>query len=299
MRPRLTLALGAALALVAAFSAAPAGAGPAKRVVAIEWNYAEDLLAVGVRPVGIADIKGMEDWTPVQVPAGVKDVGTRTEPSLERIAALEPDLIIAPKGRIVRSLDQLREIARVKIMNPFPQKQGRDTQYRVMLDELRQVAKAVGRRARADAVIRSLDRSYAPLRKRLKKAGLARAKVTVGMAGGTLAAPGLRLFTDNSVTAAVLRRLGLRNAWTAKPRHYGYTEGGIEQLRKVERNWFVFAYPRQFSDIIRGIQEQDAWTELALARNGRARTVPGNTWPFGGPLATRVLAQRITGALVR
>lgn len=31
-----------------------------ERVVAREWTYAEDLLALGVQPVGVADIAGYE-----------------------------------------------------------------------------------------------------------------------------------------------------------------------------------------------------------------------------------------------
>ena len=32
--------------------------GVPKRIVALEWLYAEDVLALGVQPVGIADMKG-------------------------------------------------------------------------------------------------------------------------------------------------------------------------------------------------------------------------------------------------
>ena len=38
---------------------------PAKRVVVLEWTYAEDLLAVGVQPVGSADIANYKKWVNV------------------------------------------------------------------------------------------------------------------------------------------------------------------------------------------------------------------------------------------
>ena len=67
-----------------------------ERVVVLEWTYAEDLLALGIQPVGVADVAGYEAWVNVEPELGddVVDVGTRQEPSLESIAALEPDLII-------------------------------------------------------------------------------------------------------------------------------------------------------------------------------------------------------------
>ncbi|WP_152549453.1 hypothetical protein [Geomicrobium sp. JCM 19038] len=33
-----------------------------ERVVALEWLYAENLLALGIDPVGVADIEGFETW---------------------------------------------------------------------------------------------------------------------------------------------------------------------------------------------------------------------------------------------
>src|SRR5690554_3608607 len=75
--------------------------GPVQNVVALEWTYAEDLLAVGVQPVGVADIEGYNSWVQIEekLDQGVVDIGTRQEPSLEKIAELNPDLIIAIKFR--------------------------------------------------------------------------------------------------------------------------------------------------------------------------------------------------------
>src|SRR5690242_17122902 len=36
-----------------------------QRVVALEWTYVEDLLALGVQPVGIADIEGYKAWVKI------------------------------------------------------------------------------------------------------------------------------------------------------------------------------------------------------------------------------------------
>src|SRR5690606_28871868 len=59
--------------------------GVPQRIVALEWTYAEDLLALGIQPAGVADVAGYETWVNVE-PAladSVVDVGTRQEPSLE------------------------------------------------------------------------------------------------------------------------------------------------------------------------------------------------------------------------
>ncbi|KNF08995.1 hypothetical protein CLPU_4c00410 [Gottschalkia purinilytica] len=35
---------------------------PAKRVVVLEWIYGENLLSLGVQPVGMTDIPGFKEW---------------------------------------------------------------------------------------------------------------------------------------------------------------------------------------------------------------------------------------------
>ena len=89
----LLMALCAALLIPASADAAP------KRVVAIEWDTVENLHMLGMSPVGAADMKGYDTWVAAPRPRGMKDVGSRQSPSLERIAALRPDLIVVPDYR--------------------------------------------------------------------------------------------------------------------------------------------------------------------------------------------------------
>src|SRR5690625_641880 len=52
---------------------------PAKKVVALEWTYGEDLLALGVQPAGMADIEGYNEWVNIEeeLDDTVEDVGDR------------------------------------------------------------------------------------------------------------------------------------------------------------------------------------------------------------------------------
>ncbi|KAF6582703.1 ABC transporter substrate-binding protein, partial [Paenibacillus sp. EKM205P] len=70
---------------------------PAQRVVVLEWTFTEDLIALGVQPVGNADNANYKVYvTPeAALDSNVVDVGTRNEPNLEAIASLKPDLIIS------------------------------------------------------------------------------------------------------------------------------------------------------------------------------------------------------------
>src|SRR5699024_4453486 len=68
---------------------------PAERVVVLEWQQVEDVLTLGVTPVGVADPDGYRQWVTAEtLPEDVADVGDRAESDLDSIYALDPDLII-------------------------------------------------------------------------------------------------------------------------------------------------------------------------------------------------------------
>jgi len=82
------------------------------RIVALEYSFVDALAQVGVSPVGVAD-----DNDKTRILQEVRDkiqpwqsVGTRSQPSLEAIAALKPDLIIADPSRHTAVYEELKKI---------------------------------------------------------------------------------------------------------------------------------------------------------------------------------------------
>lgn len=295
--PRLAAVL-VAVAAAGALTAPGAHAAPS-RVVALEWEYVEDLLALGITPVGAADLKGFRTWVPIRLPGGIRDVGTRQEPSLERIAALRPDLIITPTFRSARTIDNLRKIAPTMALEPYPAQRRTDEQYVAMVNNFRRIAKRVGRSSRGEQVITKLTRTQRSLKAKLRRGGRARIRITVVQPGGSVGSPQLRLFTRNSLTNGVLRRLGLRNNWTVPNEKYGFSTVGMEALRRVQNGWAAFIYPAQYESTVKRFTSQSSFKSLQMVKKGRVRTMPGNTWPFGGPISTRVYAEQLAAALLR
>jgi iron complex transport system substrate-binding protein len=293
-RPVLMASLVAALA--AALLAPPAQAAP-KRIVALEWDAVENLVALGIKPVGAADLRGYRTYVSIGLPGGITDVGRRQEPSIERIAKLKPDLIVMPGYRGGASLKTLRKISKVLVTNPYPGDTSDGAQFDAMVKDFRAIGTAVGRRARAESVLRGMSSSLSSLRARLARAGRSRARVTIATPGGTSGTPAARLFTNNSAAAEILRRLGLRNAWTAPAGRYGFSTVGVEALRKVQRGWLAFVYPGELAGQIKRFTAQDSYKRLDMVRRKRVRNLRGNTWLFGGPLSAKVFAERLTGAL--
>src|SRR5690606_16293795 len=92
---------------------------PATRAVGLEWALVEYLVTLGVMPVGVADVPGYTAWVQgAPLAEGVADVGVRGEPSVEAIAALRPDLVLATPNVNEGALTQLEAVAPVVVVRP-------------------------------------------------------------------------------------------------------------------------------------------------------------------------------------
>lgn len=84
-----------------------------QRVVVLDTGELDDALALGVKPVGAVRIDvatGFLSYLEGQT-EGIEEVGTISEPNLEKIAALDPDLILSSTVRHEAIYEQLNEIA--------------------------------------------------------------------------------------------------------------------------------------------------------------------------------------------
>jgi iron complex transport system substrate-binding protein len=144
-------------------------------------------------------------------------------------------------------------------------------------------------------VLQDLSNTIARDKAKLERAGRAGASVAIATPGGTSSAPAIRMFTANSAAADVVRRLGLRDGWSASAR-YGFATTGLEGLSRVG-GWLAFVYPPQFSKQVSSITRQTAYKRLPVVKRKRVRTLGGTTWLFGGPRSTMLFADRLAAAL--
>lgn len=84
-----------------------------RRVVVLDTGELDDALALGVKPVGAVRVDVATDFLSYLdgQTEGIKEVGTISEPNLEKIAALDPDLILSSTVRHEALYKQLSQIA--------------------------------------------------------------------------------------------------------------------------------------------------------------------------------------------
>lgn len=271
--------------------------GVPKRVVTLEWTYTEDLLALGVQPVGAADIAGYKEWVrvPVALSGNVQDVGTRQQPNLERIRALKPDLIITAKLRSTQNYAQLSAIAPTLVFDPY----AGESQYAEMRQAFTTIAGVLGRTGTARQVLSNLDARLSRVAGELKAGGRRGESFVLAQAftarGGT---PTMRLFTKNSLASEVLEKVGLRNAWTAPSQPYGFSELGLEGLAALKTQNFLYIAQKE-DNVFAAPTVAAVWKSLPFVQGGRAYALDERTWTFGGPLSALVLAGEISTRMTR
>ena len=268
-----------------------------QRVVALEWTYVEDLLALGVQPVGIADIEGYHAWVniPVSLDESVADVGTRNEPNLERIAELNPDLIIGVNFRLTGNYDDLTAIAPTLVFNPYPEDLA-VSQYEEMITTFTTIAQVVNREAEGQAVLENLEATYERAQAALETAGQDGESFILSQGWTNDSVATFRLFTENALAVQILEQIGLENAWDDAPQLYGYTEIGIEGFAELRDADFNFVYVAQENDNS-FFEESPLWNSLEFVQSEKAYWLGGDAWLFGGPLSAEVIVETILQAL--
>ncbi|GAB2597973.1 ABC transporter substrate-binding protein [Kribbella endophytica] len=259
---------------------------PAAKVVGLEWGVVENLITLGVQPVGVADVKGYTTWvTAAKLDAGVKDVGTRGEASVDAIVALNPDLIITTTDEAANTITQLEKAAPVLVVrgadakNAIPQ----------MKKNLELVGAAIGKAKEATEANAAFDQAVADGKKKIADAGKAGEGFTMAdgyKEGSTIS---IRMFTSGSLLGAVAGELGLKNNWTgAGDPDYGLAQTDIEGLTKLGDGSFLYiASTTDGGDVFGGDLSKNAiWKNLPFVKAGSVHRLSDGIWMFGGPKST-------------
>ncbi|MCK0713897.1 ABC transporter substrate-binding protein [Chromohalobacter sarecensis] len=130
-----------------------------QRVVTLYQGATDSAVALGITPVGVVDSwleKPMYRYLRDDL-AGVEHVGLETQPNLEKVAWLKPDLIVATRFRHERVRPLLEKIAPTVAT---------DTVFDFKAT-LKLIAEATGREARARELLRNWDTRVADFRQRI------------------------------------------------------------------------------------------------------------------------------------
>jgi ABC-type Fe3+-hydroxamate transport system, periplasmic component len=239
----------------------------------ITTQYLPEMIAVGMKPIGVAShlltnfvaIKDQLD--------GIEDIGAANDPSLEKILTLKPDLIIVAEW----NKDQLENLSKIA-PTIVVQWEGNDA-----FTHFKETAAVLGLSDKADAWIADYE----------KKAEEARAKlassVKPGETFGVVAIGGyemkqLRVYGDSNVGFTLFDTLKFPMTDTVKTEwEKGNNENGLNiSLEKLSDfasadRLFLVTFDND-PDFAKQVNESSLWKNLPAVKNGKVYSVDPDLW---------------------
>lgn len=268
--------------------------GPQEKVVALEWSLVEELLIAGVQPVGVADIENFNKWVSIdeKLDDSVVDVGSRVEPNIEEIAKLNPDVILAIKGRHEPVKSELEKIAPVVMYDNSSEEAVRD-QYAHSLETLRTTGKLVGKEDEVEKAIESVESKFDQAKETIDSYDLKTKDFIFTQAFSVNQAPTFRIFTENSVVSHVLESIGLTNKVTDEPESSsGMIETNVEGLVKYQEAMLIHTV-QDDDPLFDNLEKNAAWNGLYFVQEDEMYDVGGGVWTFGSVQSMETLVDQV------
>ena len=252
------------------------------RVVALEYSFVDALAQVSVSPVGVADDNKIDRILPQvrEKIAAWQSVGTRSQPSLEVIASLKPDLIIADPSRHTAVFEELKKIA------PTVMFDSRHESYQENLETAQKIGDLVGKSSEMKAKINEHNDYIANIAKNL---GVQGKKASFG----TSREDKFNIQNDNGYVGSFLTTLGF--APTKLNSDQAFVEINLEQLVMEKPEYLFIAHYRDES-IARKWEVEPLWKAIPAVKANHVYSVDSDMWARGRGLeASKIMAKQIEG----
>ncbi|WP_440453962.1 ABC transporter substrate-binding protein [Psychrobacter sp. ASPA161_9] len=239
-----------------------------KRIVVLEYSFLGDALALGLMPVGIADdnkpdsiiaefTKQLSDYT---------SVGSRYQPSLEAIADLKPDLIIADDERHTVIADELGRIAPSIVLK------SRGESYVENIQTAQLVGHIVHQDKKISRVINTHLKKMADLKSQLATTPLANHSVQFAI----ISDKGMWLHGPSSYAGSLLNHLNIKSPI---PQQTGeaYIATSLEQLLAANPDWLLIGRYNEHT-IYDEWKSSPLFNQLTAVKKNQVIEVDPNYW---------------------
>ncbi|MER5301266.1 iron-siderophore ABC transporter substrate-binding protein [Streptomyces lasiicapitis] len=238
-----------------------------KRVVVLDVGELDNVVSLGVKPVGYAPTEG-DDGIPSYLKKNAgspKNVGTINALNLEAIANLKPDLILGSELRAAKLYPQLSKIA----PTVFSVRPGFTWKENYLLN-----AAALDRTADAKAELGAYEKKAKALGK-----DIGADKPTVTML--RYMPDRIRLYAKASFIGTILNDAGLPRPKNQRPFELA-TEISPEKIDEADADWIFTGVYGDAKKTGRSAAEQNPlWKKLGAVKAGHAKDVPDETWYLG------------------
>lgn len=263
--------------------------GVPSRAAVLDWSLLEQVIELGITPIAVTDAESYKDWVvKPAIPEQVENVGTRSEPNLERIAALKPDIILI--GGSQKDLKpRLEQIAPVLLYTNF---NADDKQAEVAIRHFKQLAHVFAKEDVAEQKLLQMDKRFSELRQQLDNHFGTPLPTTLVMRFADTKST--FIYTQDSMVYYVVKKLGLQPAMEEAPKHWGIVQKPLPDLRDIKDGYVLYIEP--FNEE-KKLKSSILWKAMPFVRQQRVNSV-ASVWSYGGAMSLMYTAEAITDSLL-
>ena len=241
--------------------------GTPERVVVLDTGELDSAMSLGVEPVGSVEVvPGAGFPSYLDGTGGIETVGTIEEPDLEKIATLEPDLILSSKERHEQLYDQLSRIAPT-VFTETPSEWQENFEVH---------ATALGKSEEAGRIERGYARSIDRLRGAFGEKDWPEVSIVRFTPGDT------RIYQKENFIGTVLEDVGLPRPPAQNVDAFGLLNLSAEAIPKMDGDaMFVTVYGNERDTAKEEITSNPLWQRLGAVRDGRVHEVSDDLWMLG------------------
>ncbi|MGX2993934.1 ABC transporter substrate-binding protein [Streptomyces sp. JNUCC 64] len=244
-----------------------------KRVVVLDTDALDSAVTLGVTPVGAVTAEGgapLSTYLPEDKLKGVKKVGLISEPNLEAIAGLKPDLIISSKARDEKNYDELTKIA----ATVFTETTGPDWRKNFDLH-----ADVLGKKDEAAKVVADYEKSITEVTEALGGAAKA-AGTEVGFVR-FLEGADTRLYMNDTFVGSILKDLKVGRPGNVDKTGFSL-DVSPERINEADSDvifYSTYGDPAKAKET--SITGGPLWKKLDAVKKGKTFKVDDNLWMLG------------------
>ena len=257
-----------------------------QRIVVLEFSFVDALAAVDVSPIGVADDNDATRVIPAvrELVEPWQSVGMRSQPSLEAIAILKPDLIIADAERHRTVYQDLQRIAPTLLLK------SRGETYQENLESALKIGVALDKQSAMEKRIKQHQQAMLEFKSHFSL------KQTVQFA--VVSDKGMWLHSPASYAGGVLTTLGIASP-IEELTEKAYLPTSFELLLKTNPDWLLLgAYSHP--NVVNDWEKNPLFNLMTSAKNKQVVEVSPALWSLNrGMLAAEEMAKNLEKILER
>lgn len=262
---------------------------PPTRVATLDWALSETVMSLGVTPVAASDTQNYNQWvSKPSLPDSVADLGSRTEPNVELLTKLKPDLILI-SSYLLPAYDTLSRIAPVAVVDIYNDSQTPLANAEQLTRELGQI---LNREQQAEDLIKQTRQHLQDNGAKLRQAGADDRNL---MFIRFVNKQTLRIHGKGSLINDTITQMGLHNEWQQATNSWGFATTEISKIAEHQDTRVLIFGPLRPKDR-EALTQSPLWQAMAFTRNKQVYELPA-IWSFGSLIAARRLSDNITRLL--